>query len=55
MEKTYTITLTREQYIVVKQAVLADQAKAFMDGDNLAYEVLQGAYQAIIESVKEER
>lgn len=51
MEKTYTIELTREQYFVIKTILIQEQAKAFMEDDKLAYEMIQSAYQAVIGSV----
>lgn len=53
MDEKYTITLTREQYIIVREAVKADLAKAFMDDDQIAVEGLQSAYQAITAAIKE--
>ncbi len=55
MEKQYTITLTREQYIVVREAVKTDLAKAFMEDDKLAVEMLQSAYQTITAACKTEQ
>ena len=48
MEKKYTIALTREQYIVVKTTLNQEMAKAFMEDDKLAFEMLQSAYKAVI-------
>ncbi len=51
MEK-YTIELTREQYIVIKTTLNQEAAKAFTEGDQLAFEMLQSAYRAVIEAGK---
>ena len=47
MEKKYAITLTREQYIVVKTTLNQEMAKAFMENDKLAFEMLQSAYRTV--------
>lgn len=55
MEKQYTITLTREQYFVIKTTLAQEAAKAFMEDDKLAFEMLQSAYQAVISCGKNEQ
>lgn len=48
MKEQITITISVDQYNAIKNALLNNQAKAFMDEDQTAYEMYQSAYQAII-------
>ena len=48
MKEQITVTVSIDQYNAIKSSLLNNQAKAFMDEDQTAYEMYQSAYQAII-------
>lgn len=54
MNEQITITVNLEQYKTIKSILLNSASKAFMDGDQLAYEMYQSAYQAIIAARKDD-
>ena len=53
MNEQITITISIEQYNAIKSALLNNQAKAFMDEDQTAYEMYQSAYLAVISAETE--